>query len=377
MDISIQESFHQSDIKVSIVGVGGGGNNAINHLSVHGVHSSIKLVAVNTDAQHLRNVSAHVKLQIGEKTTRGYGAGMLPEKGRKSAEESYEAIKDSIRDSNIVFVTTGLGGGTGTGASPVVAKAAKEIGALVIGVVTKPFRVEGKQREKLAEEGVKEIKDEVDAIIVIPNEKLLSIVSKNLGMKDSLKLVDNVLAQAVNGISSFVLNPSNEGANVDYADLMTTMEFKGLALIGVGNKQGEDAATEAVKEAISSPLLDNLSIKGARGAITYFEINENFPVASLMDAAEIIDQSIDPSATNKIGWSYNNNLSIDEVRVTLVVTGFEKEMLQKDDMQCENSVKITKTKRTTAIRKVSGEYNDLIIDGQDLDSPTFLRNQMD
>lgn len=377
MDISIQESFHQSDIKVSIVGVGGGGNNAINHLSVHGVHSSIKLVAVNTDAQHLRNVSAHVKLQIGEKTTRGYGAGMLPEKGRKSAEESYEAIKDSIRDSNIVFVTTGLGGGTGTGASPVVAKAAKEIGALVIGVVTKPFRVEGKQREKLAEEGVKEIKDEVDAIIVIPNEKLLSIVSKSLGMKDSLKLVDNVLAQAVNGISSFVLNPSNEGANVDYADLMTTMEFKGLALIGVGNKQGEDAAIEAVKEAISSPLLDNLSIKGARGAITYFEINENFPVASLMDAAEIIDQSIDSSATNKIGWSYNNNLSIDEVRVTLVVTGFEKEMLQKDDMQCENSVKITKTKRTTAIRKVSGEYNDLIIDGQDLDSPTFLRNQMD
>lgn len=377
MDISIQESFHQSNIKVSIVGVGGGGNNAINHLSVHGVHSSIKLVAVNTDAQHLRNVSAHVKLQIGEKTTRGYGAGMLPEKGRKSAEESYEAIKDSIRDSNIVFVTTGLGGGTGTGASPVVAKAAKEIGALVIGVVTKPFRVEGKQREKLAEEGVKEIKDEVDAIIVIPNEKLLSIVSKSLGMKDSLKLVDNVLAQAVNGISSFVLNPSNEGANVDYADLMTTMEFKGLALIGVGNKQGEDAAIEAVKEAISSPLLDNLSIKGARGAITYFEINENFPVASLMDAAEIIDQSIDSSATNKIGWSYNNNLSIDEVRVTLVVTGFEKEMLQKDDMQCENSVKITKTKRTTAIRKVSGEYNDLIIDGQDLDSPTFLRNQMD
>lgn len=258
-----------------------------------------------------------------------------------------------------------------------VAKAAKEVGALVIGVVTKPFRVEGSKREKLAEEGVKEIKDEVDAIIVIPNEKLLSIVSKNLGMKDSLKLVDNVLAQAVNGISSFVLNPSNEGANVDYADLMTTMEFKGLALIGVGNKQGEDAAIEAVKEAISSPLLDNLSIKGARGAITYFEINENFPVASLADAAEIINQSIDPSAANKIGWSYNNNLSIDEVKVTLVVTGFEKEMLQKDDIQCDSSVKVTKTKRTTAIRKVSGEYSDLIIDGQDLDTPTFLRNQMD
>ena len=377
MDINIQEGFHQSDIKVSIVGVGGGGNNAINHLSVHGVHNSIRLVAVNTDAQHLRNVSAHVKIQIGEKTTRGYGAGMLPEKGRKSAEESYEAIKDSIRDSNIVFITTGLGGGTGTGASPVVAKAAKEIGALVIGVVTKPFRVEGKQREKLAEEGVKEIKDEVDAIIVIPNEKLLSIVSKSLGMKDSLKLVDNVLAQAVNGISSFVLNPSNEGANVDYADLMTTMEFKGLALIGVGSKQGEDAAVEAVKEAVSSPLLDNLSIKGARGAITYFEINENFPVTSLMGAAEIIDQSIDSSATNKIGWSYNNNLSVDEVKVTLVVTGFEKEILQKDDIQCDGSVKITKTKKTASIRKVSGEYSDLIIDGQDLDSPTFLRNQMD
>lgn len=196
-------------------------------------------------------------------------------------------------------------------------------------------------------------------------------------MKDSLKLVDNVLAQAVNGISSFVLDPSNEGANVDYADLMTTMEFKGLALIGVGSKQGEDAAIEAVKEAVSSPLLDNLSIKGARGAITYFEINENFPVASLMGAAEIIDQSIDSSATNKIGWSYNNNLAIDEVKVTLVVTGFEKEILQKDDIQCDNNMKITKTKKAATIRKVSGEYSELIIDGQDLDSPTFLRNQMD
>lgn len=372
MNINIEE-LHQNDIKISIIGVGGGGNNAINHLNKHGINSSIKLVAINTDAQHLRNVNSHIKLQIGEKTTRGLGAGMIPETGRKSAEESYDDIKEALKDSHIVFIATGLGGGTGTGASPIVAKAAKDIGALTIAVVTKPFKFEGDKREKIAEEGLRELKEEVDTIIVIPNQKLLSTVSKNLGIKDSFKLVDNVLSQAVNGIASFVLNPSNEGANVDYADLITTMQFRGLALIGVGEKSGDDAAVEAVREAINSPLFDNMSIKGAKGSIIYFEVHEEFSLVAMTEAAEMISQVIDVGATNKVGWSFNNDLAQDQVKVTLVVTGFEKEILQKE----ENDTPKLQKNTSVSIRKVSGISEGFIINEHDLDSPTFLRNQMD
>lgn len=377
MDINIEE-LQQNEIRVSVIGVGGGGNNAINHLRVHGIHKSIKLIAVNTDAQHLNNIAAHTKLQIGEKTTKGLGAGMSPEIGRKSAEESYEAIKESLKDSHIVFVTTGLGGGTGTGASPVIAKAAKDVGALTIAVATKPFRVEGKQRERVAEAGLKELKAEADSIIVIPNEKLLSTISKNLGMKDSLKLVDNVLAQAVNGISSFILNPSNQGLNVDYADLMTTMQFKGLALIGIGEKDCEDAAIEAVKEAIESPLFDNMSIKGAKGAIVYFEIHDDYPTNSLTDAMDIIEQSLDSEASVKLGWSFNSELAPTQVKATLVVTGFEKEIVAKQNPQSQTIQRdMVKLQRNVTLKKVSNGFNDMLFNDQDLDTPSFLRNQQD
>ncbi|RDU65193.1 cell division protein FtsZ [Helicobacter sp. MIT 14-3879] len=380
MEINIEELQPINEIKISVVGVGGGGSNTINHLITHGVHDSIKLIALNTDAQHLKTVLAHNKIQVGEKTTRGLGAGMKPDLGKKSAEESYDKIKDELIDSKIVFIATGLGGGTGTGASPIVAKAAKEIGALVIAVVTKPFAYEGSNREKLAEEGLKELKKEVDTIIVIPNEKLLSIIDKSLGMKDSLKIVDNVLAQAVIGISSFILSDSNGGMNIDYADLNAVMAFKGLGLIGIGDKEGEDSAIEAVKEAIESPLFDNVSIKGAKGALVHFEINENYPMFRIADAADMVSQHLDKGSNLKQGWSFNNNLNPTQIRVTLVITGFEKEVLQNDftpeiEENITQNTDIKSLEQKIKLKKVVGGNRDY--SNIDLDYPSFLRQQQD
>ncbi len=392
MEINIEE-LKSNEIKISVVGVGGGGSNAINHLITHGVHRSINLIALNTDVQHLNSVKAHNKIQIGEKTAKGLGAGMIPEVGQKSAEESYETIKEALKDSHIVFVTTGLGGGTGTGAAPVIARAAKEIGALTIAVATKPFKVEGKQRERIAEKGLKELKKEVDTIIVIPNEKLLVTVSKQLGLKDSLKLVDNVLSQAVNGISTFILNNSKEGLNVDYADLTTIMNFKGLGLIGIGEKDGQNAengensAIEAVREAMESPLMDDVSIKGAKGAIVFFEINEAYPTIAFTEAMNIVYDQVDEDCVAKFGWSFNKEMSPTQIKVTLVVTGFEKEIIQDNTIEnntkeeFSQNIQISLKKNpikynTHQLKRVSG-LNDDIYDNQDLDQPTFLRNQRD
>lgn len=382
MDIDISDVEQQiGEIKISVVGIGGGGSNTINHLSTHGVHKSIKLIALNTDAQHLKTIEAHNRIRLGEKTTRGLGAGMKPDIGRKSAEESYDAIKENLQGSDIVFIATGLGGGTGTGATPIVAKVAKELGALTIAVVTKPFKFEGDKRSKIAEVGLKELKDEVDSIIVIPNEKLLSTVGKNLGIKDSFKLVDNVLSQAVNGISSLILDDSNGGINADYADLTSIMEFKGLALIGVGDKDGDNAAIEAVQEALESPLLDNISIKGAKGAIAYFEVNGQHPLAMIHEANETISQQLDSEALFKFAVSEKDDIELGRVKVTLIVTGFEKEILNKDvtpESQSSPSVAIKqKVSNNIRLRKVSG--GDLLPqhDSDEVDIPTYLRNQQD
>ena len=269
MNISIEEIEQNNEVKITAIGVGGGGSNAINHLRIHGIYDNIQLIAVNTDKQHLDNTESHKKILIGERITRGFGAGMDSSEGKKSADESYDQILDAINDSNIVFVATGLGGGTGTGAAPIIAKAAQESGALTIAVVTKPFNWEGKKKQEIAEEGVKELKEYADAIIVIPNQKLLATVDKQLGMRDSFRLVDNILAQAVNGISSIILKTSNGGVNTDYADLEKVMQYKGLAVIGIGGKSGTDSAVEAIRESIESHLLDNISINGTKGAIAY------------------------------------------------------------------------------------------------------------
>ncbi len=379
MNINIEEIEQSNEVKITAIGVGGGGSNAINHLSIHGIYNNIQLIAVNTDKQHLDRTESHKKILIGERITRGFGAGMDPAVGKKSAEESYDQILDAIKDSNIVFIATGLGGGTGTGAAPIVAKAAQESGALTIAVVTKPFKLEGKKKQEVAEEGVKELKEYVDAIIVIPNEKLLATVHKQLGMRDAFKLVDNVLAQAVNGVSSIILNSSSGGINTDYADLEKVMQHKGLALIGIGDKNGTDSAVDAIREALESPLLDNISINGAKGAIAYYEINENYPINMINDANAIIEQQIDPSATFKFGITYNNELSDSQVKVTLVVTGFEKELVVKDTNENNVTIKPNANSQGIKLRRVSGSNESLfdLHDLGDLESPSFLRNQRD
>jgi len=263
---------------IKAIGVGGGGGNMINHMVEQKING-IELITANTDAQALDTSLAPYKIQIGKNVSRG--CGMMPERGREAAIEAYEDIKESLTGSDLVFIAAGLGGGTGTGAAPVVAQAAKEVGALTVGVVTTPFKFEGRKRTKLAQEGLSELKKECDSIIVIPNERLLSVVDKNLGVKESFKLVDDILAQAVSGISNVIISHSNSDINLDFADVKTVMSHKGLALMGVGKAEGQNAAYDATLQAISSPLLGDISIKGAKGILVHFTTNPNYSITNL------------------------------------------------------------------------------------------------
>lgn len=381
MEINIEELHHANEVKITVVGVGGGGCNTVNHIIQHGVDGDIKLVSMNTEAKALKSVTAHSKIQLGENTTRGFGAGMDPKVGRASAEESHDIILEELKDSHIVLVTTGLGGGTGTGAAPVIAKIAREeVKALTIAVITKPFGYEGAMRAKVAEEGLKDIREAVDVFIMIPNEKLGSVVDKGLGFKDSFKIVNDVTAQAIKGIASFILNGNGDGISIDFADLNTIMKFKGLGLIGIGEKDGEDSAVEAVKEALESPLLDNVSINGAKGAIVYYEINEKYPFHKLQEANYIVQQQVDKDAFLKIGHMWNNELSPTQIKVTLVITGFEKGIVQtnaenKEEAKEAENAKIPNIRRLKLA--VGGGTRNSGADYSEIDTPIFLREQQD
>ncbi|MFA6395050.1 MAG: cell division protein FtsZ, partial [Sulfurimonas sp.] len=266
---SIQESTTLTGARIVAVGVGGGGGNMIGHMLKEQI-PGIELIIANTDAQALDKCTASTKIQIGVKLTKGLGAGMKPDVGRESALENFEDLARALDGADIVFVAAGLGGGTGTGAAPIIAKIAREMGALTIAVVTKPFAFEGRKRLQLAEAGLEELKNEADSIVVIPNDKLLSIIDPKLGLKESFKIVDSVLARAVSGTSGMILASGENDINLDFADLQTVMSHRGLALMGVGEYKGENAAYEAIKNAIESPLLDNMSITGALGVLVHF-----------------------------------------------------------------------------------------------------------
>ncbi|OHD87920.1 MAG: cell division protein FtsZ, partial [Sulfuricurvum sp. RIFCSPLOWO2_12_43_5] len=280
---SIEESTTLTGARIVAVGVGGGGGNMIGYMLKEAI-PGIELIIANTDAQVLEHGSAATKIQLGAKLTKGLGAGMKPEVGKESALESYEDLSRALEGADIVFVAAGLGGGTGTGAAPIIAKIAKEVGALTIAVVTKPFSFEGKKRLKLAEDGLNELKNESDCIVVIPNDKLLSIIDPKLGIKESFKIVDSVLARAVSGTSGVILASGDNDINLDFADLQTVMSHRGLALMGVGEYKGENAAYEAIKNAIESPLLDNMSVNGALGVLVHFSMHPEFPFMELSAA---------------------------------------------------------------------------------------------
>jgi cell division protein FtsZ len=328
------------------------------------------MMLINTDAQVLAETSAASKIQIGTKLTKGLGAGMKPSVGKESALESYEEIRKALEGADIVFISAGLGGGTGTGAAPVVAQIAKEVGALTISVVTKPFNFEGKKRLKLAEEGLEELKKESDSIVVIPNDKLLSIIDKKLGLKESFKIVDGVLSQAVSGTSGVILASGENDINLDFADLQTVMSHKGMALMGVGEHEGENAAYEAIKAAIESPLLDNMSINGAMGVLVHFKIHPDFSLFEISSAMDVVNESAHNEAEVIFGTSTDESLPENYVKITIVATGFEKEMTNNEDF-----VKETPAPRAVVRPRliVGGDYEN----SDYLDIPAYMRQQQD
>jgi cell division protein FtsZ len=373
----VEEASNITGARIIAVGVGGGGGNMIGHMLKEEV-TGIEMILVNTDAQVLTENSAALKVQIGAKLTKGLGAGMKPDIGRESALENYDEIKSALEGADIVFISAGLGGGTGTGAAPVVAQIAKEIGALTISVVTKPFKFEGRKRLKLAEEGLEELKKESDSIVVIPNDKLLSIIDRKLGMKESFKIVDSVLAQAVSGTSGVILSSGDNDINLDFADLKTVMGHRGMALMGVGEHEGENAAYEAIKAAIESPLLDNMSINGALGVLVHFKMHPDFPMMELAEAMDVVHDSAHEDAEVIWGTSTDSSMPEDYIKITIVATGFEKELSNNEDFVGETPVATTSTevepKVITRPRLVVGGD---FADSDYLDIPAYMRQQQD
>ncbi len=303
---------------IKVVGVGGGGNNAVNRMIEHGV-KDIEFISVNTDKQVLVSSGANKKIQVGEKITKGLGAGANPEIGKKAAEESREEIAQSIEGADMVFVTAGMGGGTGTGAAPVVAKIAKDMGILTIGIVTKPFTIEGKVRTNQAESGIAELKANVDTLVIIPNDRLLMIADKKTTVKEAFRMADDVLRQGIQGISDVIQREGD--INLDFADVQTVMKDRGLAHMGIGRAKGEDKAEIAVKMAINSPLLET-TIDGARGVLLNITGGNDLSLFEAAQAAEIVKEYIDDSATFIYGIAMDDSLE-DEIVVTVIATGFD------------------------------------------------------
>ena len=317
------DSSHFAAIKV--IGVGGSGNNAVNRMISSGLEG-VEFLVVNTDAQILEKSLALVanRIQIGEKLTKGLGAGANPDVGEKAAQESRDEIMKALKGADMVFITAGMGGGTGTGAAPVVAECAKELGALTVGVVTKPFTFEGRKRQTHAERGIAKLKDKVDALITIPNDRLLQVIDKRTPMMEAFRIADDVLRQGVQGISDLIAIPAM--INLDFADVKSIMSDAGSALMGIGKGQGDNRAIAAVEAAIKSPLLE-MSIDGAKAVILNFTGSPNITLFEVNEAAEIISQAVDPEANIIFGAAIDEKLE-DEVIVTVIATGFDPKPLK-------------------------------------------------
>ena len=317
--IEFQNEEQNTFASIKVVGCGGGGNNAVNRMVDAGLRG-VEFISVNTDRQALGQTNAQVKIQIGEKLTKGLGAGAIPEVGRRAAEESREEIASALKGADLVFITAGMGGGTGTGAAPVVAEIARDLGTLTIAVVTKPFNFEGKQRMKNAEAGIAELKQHVDTLVVIPNDRLLQVVNKGTTMLEAFRIADDVLRQGIQGISDLIAVPAM--INLDFADVKTVMESGGMAHMGIGVGQGENKLVEAAKNAISSPLLET-NIDGARAVLINVTGGEDISIVDINEAANLVMEAADPDANIIFGAGIDETMG-DEVRITVIATGFEK-----------------------------------------------------
>ncbi|HEX8947155.1 MAG TPA: cell division protein FtsZ [Candidatus Paceibacterota bacterium] len=322
------ESEIETFARIRVIGVGGSGGNAINHM-VNSKVKGVEFIAVNTDAQALHLSLAKRKIHIGKNLTRGLGTGMNPELGRRAAEETRQEIQEALQGSDMVFITCGLGGGTGTGASATVAKIAKELGALTIAVVTKPFAFEGVQRSLLAEQGLAELKKEVDAFIVIPNDKLLSIVEQNTTAKNAFALCDEILRQAVEGVSDIITTPGE--INTDFNDIKTIMEAAGPALMGIGTAEGDNRAREAASRAINSPLL-SVSINGAKGVLFVVAGADDLGILEVQEAAKVINESVDKDARVIFGMMRDEKLKKGQIRIIVIATGFPEGVIEHHEM---------------------------------------------
>ena len=367
--------------RIKVVGVGGGGSNAVNRMIEEGL-SGIEFIAVNTDAQALLLANAPNRVRIGDKLTRGLGAGGNPEKGSKAAEESQEELYEILRGADMVFITAGMGGGTGTGAAPVVAQIARELGALTIGVVTRPFTFEGAKRTNVAEAGIGKLKEHVDTLIVIPNDRLLQIVDKRAALNDALRTADDVLRQGIQGISELITVPGL--INLDFADVRTIMAEGGAALMAVGRASGEDRARLAAEAAISSSLLD-ITIDGARGILFNVTGGPSMSLFEVNQAAAIIKETAHPDVNLIFGAVIDPNLG-DEMRITVIATGFERQGMPRRVAQPKSqsaaaskpapqTTQAPQEAATAAPQKADAEFTPRVYNPDDLNIPAFLRRR--
>jgi cell division protein FtsZ len=369
---------------MKVVGVGGGGGNAVNRMVDEDLEG-VEFISVNTDAQALKVSKSGIKIQIGKKLTRGLGAGARPEIGAAALQENEDEVRKMLEGADLVFVTCGMGGGTGTGAAPLIGQIAREMGALTIAIVTKPFLFEGKKRMRQAEAGLQALKSAVDTTIVVPNERLLSVVGKGTSFKDALKKADEVLLHATQGISDLIRVTGE--VNVDFADVRTIMSNRGTALMGTGFGQGENRAVEAAQEAISSPLLDNISIQGAAGVLINITGGMDLAIDEVTTISSIIQEAAGDEAEIIFGAVHDSHMK-EEIRVTVIATGFEKEAMQRD--RFDQSPRIQTPQRRAAMNaepplRINGTrlvnptppQPERSTPGADLQVPTFIRRQMD
>ena len=365
---------------IAVIGVGGGGCNTINYLISHGIQSEVMLVAANTDAQHLKNNKARIKLQLGKKTTKGLGAGADPEQGKKAAVESEEEIRECLKGYDIIFIATGLGGGTGTGAAPVIAKIMREMGALVISIATTPFRYEGKKRAKVAEMGKKELKDQSDCIIIIPNDRISP--KGGIGNREAMAKVDSVLSNAVKGLANTILGGVGESdINIDFSDVTTVMKNKGLAVMGMGEAHGANAASEALNNALSSEMMGNINVTNAKGIIVCLEIHPDYSREEIDEVLDRVNEYETEETDYKCGIYNNEQFSIDFVRVTFVATGFADEVIESsiaqesvENLKMTSNAPLSSISQAKDLRRASGGDGITEIHYY---MPTFIRQGQD
>lgn len=364
--------------KIKVVGIGGGGGNAISSMVAEESIAGVEFIVLNTDAQALLNHKADVKIQIGENLTKGLGSGGDPEIGLKAAEESREKIKEHLSGSDMVFITCGEGGGTGTGGAPIVAEVAKETGALTVAVVTKPFDFEGQKRKLVAEEGIERLKEKVDTLIVIPNQRVLEIIDNKVSVLQAFKKIDAILHHAVKGIADLITTPGL--INVDFADIKSIMANAGTALMGIGTGTGEKRALAAIKEAISSPLLD-ISIEGAKGVLFNIIGGPDLTMYEVNEAASVIGKTVDPDAEIIFGAVIDDKM-MDQVKLTLIATRFDEGRLRLMKFKSKNQIltpKIEDQKKEVKNKIEKPDLDDLeedlVEEESEFDIPTFLRKK--